>query len=468
LRPVAWKLYRFSLVAGGLAWICIASTLCGCSSANGFAKNASGRRYYNKGEYSVARSEFERALMDSPYNSTYAYNVGKAMEKEGDVSGAEQMYQHALTLDPTHQPSYHGLSELMVSQGRSQEAGNLLTAWSQTQPYSAESRVELAQMQRKAGNYAAAEQEINTALQIRPRFRQALNERSRIYQVTGRPAKGGAYSELALTSRVEPMAMQPQQGMAFATPQTSAALNMASTMPQNDPTLSPGIMQAGYGHPQMSSMASPMMSSAPQQMYQTNMFQGQMSQGEMLTEQMAGNQFVPGAMPASAVNAGPSWSPAPDMNMSQMPSQMMPSQMMPASMGAGQMFPGQMMPPPQGVSPIQPVMYQQGPQGMIPGQPGQPMQAGYAPQMMGAMPTGPMPIPQPVSQQYMPTPTQFGPTGMSSVPASPVQHPIQLGQPTTMLDGAHATGMQNISYSTDAPAFAPATSSSTAPTVQAF
>lgn len=266
-HPVAWRLYRAGLVAGGLAWICIATTLCGCSTANGWAKNQYGRKQYNHGNYAAARAEFERALLDDPYNPTYAYNVGKAMEKEGDVSGAEQMYQHALTLDPSHQPAYNGLSGLLTAQGRSDEAFALLTAWSQTQPYSAASRVELAQLHRKTGNLAAAEQELNTALQIRPRYRQALNERSKIYQITGRPdRKPGPFAALALTPAASEYASAPNMNVVAATPSTSAALNMAATMPGKDPSLLGGAIQASYSNPQMAGMSGPMvsgMNSAP-------------------------------------------------------------------------------------------------------------------------------------------------------------------------------------------------------------
>lgn len=267
LHPVAWRLYRAGLVAVGLVWICIATTLCGCSAANGWAKNQYGRRQYNHGNYAAARAEFERALLDDPYNATYAYNVGKAMEKEGDISGAEKMYQHALTLDPSHQPAYHGLSELLASQGRENEAFALLTAWSQTQPYSAASHVELANLYRKTGNLAAAEQELNTALQIRPRFRQALNERSRLYQITGRPdPRPAPYSALALTPPASQMATLPNSNVVAATPETSPALNMAATMPQKDPTLMNGVIQASYSNPQMAGITGPMapaMSSSP-------------------------------------------------------------------------------------------------------------------------------------------------------------------------------------------------------------
>ncbi|WP_437185639.1 tetratricopeptide repeat protein [Planctomicrobium sp. SH668] len=300
--PLGWKLYRFGLVIGGFIWVCITTTLCGCSGANGWVMNQSGRGYYNRGNYAAARSEFERALLDDPYNATYAYNVAKAMEKEGDITGAEKMYQHALTLDPAHQPAYHGATQMLASQGRQEEASELLAAWTQTQPYNAASHVEMAKLHSEGGNYAAAEQELNAALQIRPGYRQALNERKKLYQLTGRQIQGGAYSELAFTQ--EPiMQASYQQPMSYmpATAQTSGALHMAESMPQMDPTMRGRVSQASfmqngmYGSPTMTTTTGA-------QFHQTQMVSGQYemtAQGQMPQGAPIQYQAMPGMNPQS-------------------------------------------------------------------------------------------------------------------------------------------------------------------------
>ncbi|WP_437223942.1 tetratricopeptide repeat protein [Planctomicrobium sp. SH661] len=410
--PMVWRLYRFGLATAGLAWICIASTLCGCSSANGWAKNQSGKGYYNRGNYAAARSEFERALLDSPYNATYAYNVGKAMEKEGDIAGAEQMFQHAMTLDPTHQPSYRGMSDLLVAQGRQDEAAALLTAWSQTQPYSSASHVEMAALQRKSGNYAAAEQEINTALQIRPRSRQALNERSRLYQATGRPNRGGGpFSELALTSRTPQQAMQPRADMVSATPQTSGALHMAATMPQKDPTLLGGVIQASYSNPQSTSMQAgvpQMMTASPPQMHQANMFPA-------------------GAAPGMSAQ-GP-WMPAPGV-------QPQPAVPMMTQGNVPQMMPGQM-------------------------QFAQPQMTQY-------------PVPQPTMGPVQLMQPQMAPGSMPTGPAAQIPHqPVELGEPVPVTQAAPGFPVTPTSWSTspeatNAPLFDQQEMVGAAPVVQAF
>jgi len=436
LTPFAWRLYRVGLATGGLAWICIASTLCGCSGANGWVKNQSGRGYYHRGNYAAARAEFERALLDNPYRATYAYNVGKAMEKEGDVAGAEQMYQHALTLDPSHQPAYRGMAELLAAQGRQDEATELLTAWAQTQPYSAASHVELAQLYRKSGNVAAAEQEVNTALQIRPRYRQALNERTRINRLTGRTARGGAYSELALTSRMAPPAMTP--GAVAFSPQNSAALNMAANMPKNDPTLAAGAIQAAYSHPQFSAAPAPMVSAAPQ-MYQVNRPAGpeSMASGWTPVEHgaMASAATSPHSPAASPMPMNPAMISSPGVPVQGMSTQGIPAQgmmMVPAQMSA------------------------------VP--------------TSGLMPMGTsQPMPTPMSmppQMSMPMSTQMQATVPQSIPVpTPVQQPVELGQPvpvTQAIPGEMNPG--NLPGPSDAPLFSStgAPMVSAAPTVQAF
>lgn len=413
LTPLAWRIYRFGLATGGLAWICIASTLCGCSSANGWVKNQSGRGYYHRGNYAAARSEFERALMDDPYNPTYAYNVGKVLEKQGDAAGAEKMYQHALTLDPSHQPAYRGMTTMLASQGRQNEAVELLTAWSQTQPYSAASHVELAQLHRKTGNFTAAEQELNTALQIRPRYRQALNERTRLGQQTGRPVRGGAYSELALTSRADAQATAPGMGMMAATPQTSPAISMANSMPQRDPTMASGVIQASYGHPQMSAMPTPMVAAGPQ-MYQANRFP---------TPNGSANGWMPSQQPA---------------------------------MAAGQPM---MMTGP--VPPGNPML------------PGSPMLSNGPHQVMAAPGSFPMSVP-PTSMSPAMLPAQPSPMAPQPIPTGlPVQQPIELGQPVpiTQVSPGGPVSEQGVVLE-NAPPFSSNSGSvpmvSVGPTVQAF
>ncbi len=90
--------------------------------------------------------------MNEPNNPDYLANFAKSRQKMGDVAGAEQYFRQALTVAPDHQPSYHGLAEVMLTQGRGQEAQAMLSTWAGTQPYSPDAHVELAWLQHEMGN----------------------------------------------------------------------------------------------------------------------------------------------------------------------------------------------------------------------------------------------------------------------------------------------------------------------------
>lgn len=173
-------------------------TISGCYSLNGYVMNASGQSYYSQGNYSLAAQEFQTALQSSPTNPDYMTNLAKARQKMGDARTAEQLYRQALAVDPSHQPSYHGLSEILVQQNRSQEALRLLNTWAATQPYIAESHLELAWLQRELGQPDAAAQSLQMALQANPNHATALAHLGQYYQDRGQPAQAVAMFQRSL------------------------------------------------------------------------------------------------------------------------------------------------------------------------------------------------------------------------------------------------------------------------------
>ena len=134
------------------------SLLNGCAQMNGYVMNDSGQQYFKQGNYAMAKQEFHRAVMDDPLNADYVYNLASANRKQGDVQSAERIYRHALQVDGSHQPSYHGLASLMIEEGRTDEARQLLETWQGSQPYESNSHVEMAWLQRKEGNVKGAKQ----------------------------------------------------------------------------------------------------------------------------------------------------------------------------------------------------------------------------------------------------------------------------------------------------------------------
>ncbi len=175
--------------------------LAGCNTMVAGLNNFEGQNYYKEGNYSMARMEFQRAIANQPFNANYVYNLAAAMQKQGDVVGAEQTYRKGIQLDPSHQPSYHGLISLLNQQGRQDEATSLLQAWAGSQPHSPVPRVEMAWLQREMGDTAGAEASLRSALEVQPNHPTALAHLGQIYQDTGRQGHAVAMYKRSLHHR---------------------------------------------------------------------------------------------------------------------------------------------------------------------------------------------------------------------------------------------------------------------------
>jgi Tfp pilus assembly protein PilF len=139
------------LLCSGFSGLLLVSA--GCQATNGWAFNNSGKGYYARGNYAMARDEFHRAVIDDSCNPDYRHNLAMAMKRTGDVAGAERVLRANLeNVSAMHQPTYHSLSQLLAEQNRHAEAQDLLQGWAVAQPYIPESHVELAWIQRESGN----------------------------------------------------------------------------------------------------------------------------------------------------------------------------------------------------------------------------------------------------------------------------------------------------------------------------
>jgi Tfp pilus assembly protein PilF len=281
------KLFR------GLFALASISIVAGCGTMGSSMANRSGMSYYKKGNYAAAAGEFQNAMKSDPANPDYIANLAKARMKIGDAPNAERYYRQALTIDPSHQPSYHGLAELMMDQGRSQEATAMLSTWAGTQPYIAESHVELAWLQRELGNDSGAVQSLERALDVNPNHATALAHMGQYYEESGQLDEAVAYYQDSLHADWN----QPEVHSRMAAASNGADSPMVSTaMARGVHPYSIPRQRTAFGPP-----------SAGAQMAQMQMMQTQMAMAGNPTygSSMAGSAMYGQSMPGQMVMSQP-------------------------------------------------------------------------------------------------------------------------------------------------------------------
>ncbi|MFM8583992.1 MAG: tetratricopeptide repeat protein [Planctomycetaceae bacterium] len=188
----------FSFLCVGL-WLALGLT--GCNTMHGNMNNQTGMRSFQSGNYTAARSEFQRAVADEPWNADYLHNLAATQKLQGDPVAAEATYRRALVANQSHQPTYHGLAKLLREEGRPAEARELLTSWLGAQPYSPEPHIELAWLNREEGDLASAERNLRQALQIRPNDHVAAAQLGDLYQETNQTMLAQAMYRRSLYTR---------------------------------------------------------------------------------------------------------------------------------------------------------------------------------------------------------------------------------------------------------------------------
>ena len=279
--------------------VLMAINAAGCHTMNGYATNSSGMGYYEQGNYTAAANEFQQAMLANPANPDYVANYAKAKMKLGDSQGAEQLYRQALTMAPSHQPSYHGLAETMIVQGRSDEAASLLTTWAGTQPYVAESHVELAWLQREMGQSEAAAQSLGRALQVNPGHTTALAHLGQYYEENGHPDQAVAAYQRSLQSDWN----QPEvhSRIAAASQSAGAGSPMAATAmargvhPYNVPRQQTAFGSRSRG----AQMAQMRMAQTQMAMGGNPMYSGQMAAAPNMNQSMRSAYYAPSGMQPS-------------------------------------------------------------------------------------------------------------------------------------------------------------------------
>lgn len=229
--------------------------LSGCGQMSGYALNQAGRRQYDNGNYAAAAYQFQQAVISDPGNADYLANLANSRRKMGDQAAAEKLYRHAVTVNLAHQPSYHALAELMMESGRTDQAVGMMQTWAASQPYVAESHVELAWALRESGQPQAASQALQQALTINPSHPKALARLGELYEESGQPQLAlNAYQQSLQSDWSQPevqsrfSAVAGRVGPAHPAGATAMARGVAPSTAFAPPA-GPTQVQTAYGNP---------------------------------------------------------------------------------------------------------------------------------------------------------------------------------------------------------------------------
>ena len=169
-----------SLVGACLLPYCVG---CGVHSNN---LNATGARYFKKGNYNAAIQKFEEAVAVNPDDADSYYNLAAAYHHLATTTGdpayasqAEGYYNQCLDHYEDHPECYRGLAVLLAQQDRQDQAFRLLEGWKQRSPQLVEPNIALAQLHGEAGNDKANEEHLLDAIAkdtTHPQARAALGQ----------------------------------------------------------------------------------------------------------------------------------------------------------------------------------------------------------------------------------------------------------------------------------------------------
>ena len=163
----------------------------GCNVA-ATGHNMQGRRLYEQGQFAEALQTFQKALQTNPRNADAYYNMaatyyflGKQHRNTQWLQQSENLYRQALGIEPTHADSFRWLAALMMENGRSNDALQMVQSWRASAPRSAEPVIELARMHRELGKAQQSMQLLVDALHIDSANPRALKAMGQIREEQG-------------------------------------------------------------------------------------------------------------------------------------------------------------------------------------------------------------------------------------------------------------------------------------------
>ena len=138
-----------------------------------------GRVLEKRGRNQEALAEFRKAVETGPVSPYAHLYLAQALVSQGDDGVGELEFRKSLELGPTL-VGQHGLANLLVRQGRLQEAETLLRKITAEYPFDSVSHLQLAKLLEQANKHQEALKEYQAVLQNDPRNTEALGALKRI------------------------------------------------------------------------------------------------------------------------------------------------------------------------------------------------------------------------------------------------------------------------------------------------
>ncbi len=182
-------------------------------------------RYYDrKGDSKQAIEYFQKASTNNPNDASIHNDLGLAYSKAGNAAAARDSLNKAIALDGKEIRYRNNLATVLVENNQADEAVNQLK---QVLP-PAVAHYNVAYLHFSKQNWPAAQQQLQTALQIDPNMQEAR----RLYnQLGGGQAVAGAQNAYQTASNIYQQAQGIAYGAVPATPTSTTALPTGAQIP---------------------------------------------------------------------------------------------------------------------------------------------------------------------------------------------------------------------------------------------
>jgi len=195
--------FRAAVLA--LGWLSLAALVAGCAGLQPQASadqrraaevNAElGISYLRQDDLAQAQRALERAIQFDPKLAMAHLGMASLRERQGSIDDAIEHYRKALALEPDNPYVQTNLGDLLCRQGQAAEGQALLERAVRNPSYTARHVALLSAglCDQNLGNTERAERRMREALQVEPRYPDALYEMARLTYADGRPFQTRAF-----------------------------------------------------------------------------------------------------------------------------------------------------------------------------------------------------------------------------------------------------------------------------------